>query len=46
MDKARSDSKKKKPIEQVAERLAEILYMQIEWNRKNRKKKYGKEKIR
>jgi len=39
MANKKSGSKKKKLIEEAAERLAEILIMQIEWNRRNKKKK-------
>ena len=38
-----SKQKKKELINEAAERLAEILYQQIEYNRKNKRKKiYGK----
>jgi len=43
--KSYSKKQSKKLINEVAERLAEILIMQIEL-REKRNKKYGKEKIR
>lgn len=41
MDNETLDSKKKNKelVDKAAERLAEILIMQIEWNRKNKNKK-------
>jgi len=46
MNNNKSGTKKKKAIEEAAERLAEILIMQIEWNRKNNgKKNYSKKKL-
>ena len=38
----KSDQQKKKLVEEAAERLAEILIMQIE-SEKNKKKNHGKE---
>ena len=48
MNNKKLDSKKqrKELTNEAAERLAEILIMQIKENRKNKKKNYGKEKIR
>jgi len=46
MDNKKLDSKKKNKelMEQAAERLAEIIYMQIEWQRKQSKKRVAEDK--